>query len=121
MLAIAERLQLPHRQQQLLSRSLELKSWLQGLQPETTDHWKASDWTVALEQRGAKAEPVTALMLLGPRHQRHTHPLLRWLLRWRLIQSPLSANELMNQGLSAGPELGSRLKELRGQAINQHA
>ena len=98
LLAIAERLQLAHRQQQLLSKSLELQSWLQSLSPETTDRWKASDWTFALEERGAKAEPVTALMLLGPSHQHHTRPLLRWLLRWRLIESPVTAKELMNQG-----------------------
>ena len=121
LLAIAERLQLAHRHQQLLSRSLELQSWLQSLNPETTDGWKASDWTFALEERGAKAEPLTALMLLGPRHQHHTRPLLRWLMRWRLIQSPVTAKELMNQGLSAGPALGNRLMELRAEAINQHA
>ena len=122
LLAIAEHMQLAHRQQQLLSRSLELHSWLQSLQPETTNQWKASDWTVALEERGAKAEPITALMVLGPNnHQHHTRPLLRWLMRWRLIESPISAKELMNQGLSAGPALGTRLKELRAEAINQHA
>ena len=122
LLAIAERLQLAHRQEQLLSRSLELQSWLQSLTPETTDHWKASDWTEALEERGAKAEPVMVLMPLGPsRHQQFRRPLLRWLLRWRLIQSPLNAKELINQGLSAGPALGTRLKELRAEAINQHA
>ena len=121
LLAIAERLQLAHRHQQLLSRSLELQSWLQSLNPETTDDWKASDWTFALEEQGAKTEPITALMLLGPRHQHHTRPLLRWLLRWRLIQSPVTAKELMNQGVSAGPALGTRLKELRAEAINQHA
>ena len=122
LLAIAERLQLAHRQQQLLSRTLELQSWLQSLNPETTDRWEASDWTFALEERGAKAEPLTALMLLGPNHhQHHTRPLLRWLMRWRLIQSPVTAEELMNQGVSAGPVLGTRLKELRAEAINQHA
>ena len=121
LLVIAERLQLAHRQQQLLSRSLELQSWLQSLNPETTEGWKASDWTFALEERGAKAEPLTALMLLGPRHQHHTRPLLRWLMRWRLIQSPVTAKELMKQGLSAGPALGHRLKELRAEAINLHA
>ena len=121
LLAVAERLQLTHRQQQLLRRSLELQTWLQGLSPESTHAWKPSHWTDALEERGAKAEPALVLMLLGPNHQQYRRPLLRWLLRWRLIQSPLSAKELMNQGLSAGPELGSRLKELRGEAINQHA
>ena len=121
LLAIAERLQLAHRQQQLLSKSLELQSWLQSLNPETTERWEASDWTIALEERGAKTEPVVVLMLLGPNKQEHTRPLLRWLMRWRLIQSPLSAKELINQGLSAGPALGARLQELRAEAINQHA
>ena len=121
LLAIAERLQLAHRQQQLLSRSLELQSWLQSLQPATTEQWKASDWTFALEERGAKAEPITALMPLGPNRRRYGRPLLRWLLRWRLIESPVTAKELMKQGLSAGPALGTRLKELRAEAINQHA
>ena len=69
-LAITKRLQLAHRQQQLLSKSLELQSWLQSLNTETTDGWKASDWTNALEERGAKAEPLMVLMPLGPsRHQ----------------------------------------------------
>jgi poly(A) polymerase len=121
LLAIAERLQLAHRQQQLLIRSLELQIWLHSLNPEATDRWEASDWTFALEERGGKTELAMVLMLLRPNHQQYRRPLLRWLLRWRLIQSPLSAKELMNQGLSAGPALGSRLKELRGQAINQHA
>ncbi|CAK27067.1 tRNA nucleotidyltransferase/poly(A) polymerase [Synechococcus sp. RCC307] len=121
LLAIAKRLQLAHRQQQLLSRGLELQTWLQGLNPESTHAWKPSNWTNALEERGAKTEPAMVLMLLGPNHQPYRRPLLRWLLRWRLIQSPLSAKELMNQGLSAGPELGSRLKELRVEAINQNA
>ena len=121
LLAIAKRLQLAHRQQQLLSRSLELQTWLQGLSPEATHAWKPSDWTFALEERGAKTEPAMVLMLLGPNHQPYRRPLLRWLLRWRLIQSPLSAKELMSQGLSAGPELGRRLKKLRNEAINQHA
>jgi poly(A) polymerase len=121
LLAVAERLQLAHRQQQLLSRGLELQTWLQGLSPEATHAWKASDWTFALEERGAKNEPAMVLMLLRPNHQQYGRPLLRWLLRWRLIQSPLSAKELMNQGLSAGPALGHRLKELRVEAINQNA
>lgn len=121
LLAVAERLQLAHRQQQLLRRSLELQTWLQGLSPQNTHAWKPSHWTDALEQRGTKAEPVLVLMLLGPNHPQYRRPLLRWLLRWRLIQSPLGAKELMNQGLSAGPELGSRLKELRAEAINEHA
>ena len=121
LLAVAERLQLAHHQQQLLRRSLELQTWLQGLSPEATHAWKASDWTDALEERRAKTEPAMVLMLLGPSHPRFRRPLLRWLLRWRLIRSPLSAKELMTQGLSAGPELGTRLKELRAEAINQHA
>ena len=120
-LAVAERLQLAHRQQQLLRRSLELQTWLQGLSPESTHAWKPSHWTDALEERGEKAEPALVLMLLGPNHQQYRRPLLRWLLRWRLIESPLNAKELMSQGLSAGPALGQRLKELRAEAINQHA
>ena len=110
-----------NRQQQLLRKSLEFQSWLQSLNPETTERWKASDWTFALEERGAKTEPVVVLMLLGPNKQNHARPLLRWLMRWRLIKSPVSAKELINQGLSAGPALGNRLKELRAEAINQHA
>ena len=71
--AIAERLQLAHRQQQLLSRSLELQSWLQSLNPETTDRWKASEWTFALEKRGAKAEPITVIDALGAKSPSTPH------------------------------------------------
>ena len=40
-------------------------------------------------------------------------PLLRWWGRWRHVRSPVSARELMAQGVTAGPALGDALRRLK--------
>ena len=60
------------------------------------------------------------LLQLGPGSQPWRRPLLRWLWRWRLIQSPVNAKELLAQGWSRGPELGQELRRRRAAALNQH-
>ena len=117
--ALAKRLQLPQQPLKLLQHSLALKQWLQQNPPER-QHWQPSDWSAALEQQGASSQPQVVLLQLGPCSQPWRRPLLRWLWRWRLIQSPVSANELLNQGWNRGPELGQELRRLRAAALNQH-
>jgi len=45
--------------------------------------------------------------------------LLRWWGRWRHVRSPVSARELMAQGVTAGPALGDALRRLRDQQLQQ--
>ncbi len=109
-LALAERLQLPHRQHQLLAGLQELRRRLalaqKGDSPAT--------WTARLEGHGLPAEAVALALAagIGPRR-----PLLRWWFRWRHLGAGTTARALMASGLPAGPALGERLRWLRSQRL----
>lgn len=106
-LALAERLQLPHRQHRLLAQLLELRRRLAAAGPQPTE---AAGWCALLEVPGLSAEAVALAIACdtGPRR-----PLLRWLLRWRSLKPPCSAADLIAQGWRPGPELGAELRRLR--------
>lgn len=124
-LALAERLQLSHRQHKLLLQWLALRHrWHTGLQvgehsaSSSPLRWGAGRWSDWLEAPGHSADAVALELVAGgsasvpadlPRR-----PLLRWWWRWRHIQAPLSAKALMAaEGLQPGPALGQRLRQLR--------
>jgi poly(A) polymerase len=106
-LALAERLQLPHRQHLLLAQLLELRRRLAGGEPPPAG---AAGWCALLEAPGVSAEAVALALALaeGPRR-----PLLRWLLRWRFLKPARTAHQLMAAGWRPGPELGAELRRLR--------
>ena len=112
-LALAERLQLPHRQHRLLAQWLELRRRLVEHQlegsPAQPEHWCA-----LLEASGCSPEAVALALACssGPRR-----PLLRWLLRWRQVKAELTAADLLAAGMRQGPELGQRLRQLRAERL----
>jgi poly(A) polymerase len=112
-LALAERLQLPHRQHRLLVQWLELRRRLQERQgdglPGLAEHWCA-----LLEAPGCSPEAVALALACGTGPCR---PLLRWLLRWRFVKSDCSAADLLAAGMRQGPELGQRLRALRAERL----
>ena len=109
---MAERLQLPHRQHRLLARWLALRSALPG----RGDGLSVPDWCALLEAHGHGPEAVAMALAAGDGPRR---PLLRWLLRWRQLRSPLSAQELIDRGLRPGPALGAELSRLRAERLAQ--
>ena len=112
-LALAERLQLPHRHHKLLAQMLALEPRLQSQLAEQPP----SAWCEFLEAPGLSPEAVALLIARGTIAWK---PLLRWWLRWRYVRSPLSAAELISQeGLRPGPELGERLRQLRFAALDR--
>jgi poly(A) polymerase len=111
-LAVAERLQLPHRDHRLLARWLTLRSALPG----RGDGLSVPGWCALLEAHGHGPEAVAMALAAGDGPRR---PLLRWLLRWRLLRPPLSAQELIDQGLRPGPALGAELSRLRAERLAQ--
>ena len=115
--SLGERLQLPQGLQNHLEKSLEMRQWLQQL-PEELD-WDPSLWTHELESKGAANHPTLALLVTGPNFSPWRRRLLRWLWRWRLIQSPVSAQDLLRDGWSSGPALGAELRRQRSIALNQ--
>jgi len=116
-LALAERLQLPHRHHRLLEAFSHLR---QALARETGGAGggagTAWSWCQRLEAPGGSPEAVALALAcgLGPRR-----PLLRWLLRWRHLRSERSAEELMAAGVPRGPELGDALRRCRQERLNQ--
>lgn len=105
-LALAERLQLPHRQHRLLAQWLQLRAQL----PARADALDVPAWCALLEAAGHSPEAVALAVAAGDGPRR---PLLRWWLRWRQLRAPLTAQQLIAQGLRPGPQLGAELRRLR--------
>jgi len=135
-LALAERLQLPHRQHKLLAQWLELRRRWQQLDCRSAGEpaanadrpsaWGAPEWCQWLEAPGLSSDAVALELVFGaggsssfavvasaPRR-----PLLRWWARWRHIKAPRGAAELMvAEGLRPGPAVGERLRQLRAERL----
>ena len=119
--ALADRLQLPLQQQRQLQQLADLLQWLQAQFDCNWASWTAAEWSEALEQQGVAPEAVAhAVCLLAADSATAGvwKPLLRWWGRWRHVQAPVTARELMSQGWSAGPELGAELRRLRQQRLS---
>ncbi|MEY4354038.1 MAG: hypothetical protein RLZZ609_2279 [Cyanobacteriota bacterium] len=117
-LALAERLQMPHRHHTLLRQLEDLRHRLaQGpLLPEGPGGSTSWRWCQLLESPGL-SPAATALALAsgwGPRR-----PLLRWLLRWRHLGPECTAQELIAAGVPPGPELGERLRRSRQRRLDR--
>ena len=119
--ALAERLQLPHRQHRLLVQFLALRQRLAAAGVDGGGSWPAADWPASrwcalLEAPGSSAEAVALALAagIGPRR-----PLLRWWLRWRHLRAATTAERLIATGLRPGPALGERLRQLRVERLNR--
>ncbi|MEX1316497.1 MAG: CCA tRNA nucleotidyltransferase [Synechococcaceae cyanobacterium] len=109
-LALAERLQLPHRQHRLLAQWLALRQHLPG----RGDALSVPEWCALLEGPGYGPEAAALALVSGDGPRR---PLLRWFLRWRWLRSPVRAEELIERGLRPGPALGAELGRLRADRL----
>ena len=78
--------------------------------------WDALEWTQRLEQQRWSPEAVALAVLDNTSFRR---PLLRWWGRWRHVTSPVSARELIAQGMRPGPELGEALRRRRDRVLRQ--
>ena len=122
--ALASRLQLPHRHQQWIRQTVALMAWLRSAaEPQRLVDLPLPDpaaWTVALEAGHWDPEAVllTALLAAGRGH-RSWRPLLRWWGRWRHCRSERTAKQLMAEGWMPGPGLGEELQRLRRAALEQ--
>ena len=121
-LALAARLQLPIQQQRVLQQQESLLQWLVEVKPEQVSEWSAADWTKSLERQAVAPEAVAhAVCLLAQTRADRSFwkPLLRWWGRWRYLQAPTTAKQLIAQGWQPGPALGEELRRLRWQRLEQ--
>jgi poly(A) polymerase len=120
-LALAERLQLPHGQHKLLAAWLALGKRLAEEGAVGGAAEDAVSWCALLEAPGCSADAVAlglACSAGGVQPWRQwRRPLQRWWWRWRHIQAPLQASDLIAQGLKPGPALGARLRQLRAEVL----
>ena len=109
--AVAQRLQIPGKQQHWLQECGELRDWLVDTPPslEATP----SIWSTAIEQQGWPPEVVALAVTLKPKQWK---PLLRWWGRWRRIQAPQTARDLIAAGWQPGPAIGEELRRQRSAA-----
>ena len=118
--ALAERLQLPHRQHRLLVGFVQLRLRLRELagpghaRSPGWSGWRADQWTELLEEHGHGPEAVALALAaaVGPRR-----PLLRWWLRWRHLDGTLTAAALLAEGMRPGPQLGELLRRSRRERL----
>lgn len=114
---IAQRLQLPIQQQNLLSESLELQKSLSKIYlSKSYVEWSPSAWCRFIENNNWHPDVVALTICLRDPLWK---PLLRWLKRWSLVKSPSSAQELMQQGLKPGPLLRQELRRLRDNQLDR--
>ena len=93
------------------------RQWLEGeVTGELWRGWGALDWTQRLEKQCWSPEVVALAVLDNTSFRR---PLLRWWGRWRHVTSPVSAHELIAQGMRPGPELGDALRQRRERVLRQ--
>ena len=112
--AVARRLQIPGQQQQWLERLPSLQAWLAS--DPLPIQASPDAWTTALERGGWPPQTVALMVTLRPAAWR---PLLRWWVRWRHIQSPQNARQLIAEGWQPGPGLGEELRRRRGVLLDQ--
>jgi poly(A) polymerase len=119
-LAVAERLQLPHRQHQLLAQWLRLAERLAQVSGsgsgEACSTWSPSGWAALLEGQGVTPAAVALALAAGTGPRR---PLLRWWLRWRHLRGDLVAADLLVAGVAPGPALGERLRRSRAARLDR--
>ena len=109
--AVAQRLQIPGKQQQWLLQCGEIRHWLVDTPPSLQA--SPSSWSKALEQQGWMPEAVALAVTLRPLQWK---PLLRWWGRWRGIQAPQTARDLIAAGWQPGPAIGEELRRQRSAA-----
>jgi poly(A) polymerase len=111
-MALVRRLQLPHGQQALIARALQLQQHLIQIPWPSTP----SQWCGLLEALPGGAHAVALLIALGVQPRR---PLLRWFWCWRHVASPLDGAALRQRGWPPGPALGAELKRLRAEELDR--
>ena len=109
--AVAQRLQIPGKHQQWLQQCEALRDWLVD-DPPSLDA-SPSVWSTALEHQGCSPEAVALAVTLRPPQWK---PLLRWWGRWRRIQAPNTARDLIAAGWQSGPAIGAELRRQRSAA-----
>ena len=109
--ALAQRLQIPGKQQQWLQQCGAIGDWLADTPPALQA--SPSIWSTALEDQGWQPEAVALAVTLRLRQWK---PLLRWGGRWRCIQAPQTARDLIAAGWQPGPAIGAELRRQRSAA-----
>ena len=109
--AVAQRLQIQGKQQQWLQQCGAIGDWLADTPPALQA--SPSIWSTALEDQGWQPEAVALAVTLRPRQWK---PLLRWWGRWRRIQAPQTARDLIAAGWQPGPAIGAELRRQRSAA-----
>ena len=112
--AVAQRLGIPGKHQHHLQQCQSIRDWL----IKTPPPFEASPsiWSAALEQQGWQPEAVALVVTLRPQQWK---PLLRWWGRWRRIQAPQTARDLIAAGWQPGPAIGEELRRQRSEALRR--
>ena len=114
--ALAQRLQVSHRHQRWLKGLVQLRHHAAALPAAQVCSWTPAEWTEWIEHQPDPEHVVPLALACGGVFRR---PLLRWWLRWRQVQSSITAQDLLESGLRPGPAIGERLRQLRAERLRE--
>ncbi|KGG13061.1 MULTISPECIES: CCA tRNA nucleotidyltransferase [Prochlorococcus] len=108
---LAQRLGLSKHHMDCLAQAMEIKQEVSIIQKENNfSSWKPSKWCSLIENSNWQRDSVVIAICLGVPLWK---PLFKWLKKWRLVKSKLTAKELLSKGWEPGPKIGQELKRLR--------
>ena len=114
---LAKRLNLSHKQQEIIRDRIEFEKWLDKVTTKKESIcWSNAKWCLEIES--GKWHPEAIALSISMR-KKNWEILLKWLNKWRHIKCPVSAKELINQGWETGPSLGNEMQRLRSILIEK--
>jgi len=108
---LAGRLGLPKAQLRWIEQMSSLERLLKHNFPQTP-----SAWTDLIEANDISSKAVGLMIIRGNENKR---PLLRWILRWSTMKSPITGKKLLELGWPKGPSIGLELWRQRALLLDQ--
>ena len=116
-LYLAERLKLSQKQKEIIKGACQLNKHLNNIKSSKLhEDWSPSKWTSVLEAINANE---SSFLLEICRNNHFKKYLACWLNKWRHIESPITGDDLINQGWETGPNLGIEIKRQRMKLIDE--
>ncbi len=115
-IALATRLGVAKQQQHIIAENIELQEYILNLDLSSEYFSRPpSKWCKEIEKLNLSPNAIALSICFRVKIWR---PLLRWWGRWRLVESPISAKQLLHEGWKPGPEIGKELNRLRAKKLD---
>tara|TARA_B100000700_G_scaffold70632_1_gene78325 strand:+ start:364 stop:1620 length:1257 start_codon:yes stop_codon:yes gene_type:complete len=116
-LYLSERLQLSQHQKEIIEGAYQLNKYLSNIKSsQLYKNWSPSKWTNALEEININESSFILEICSNSPFKKY---LTSWLYNWKHIKSPITGDDLIDQGWESGPELGIEIQRQRMKLIDE--